>query len=183
MEVTVDVDGVTRIREVWEVSAPISGAALRSPTRVGDRVVAGETLVAVVEPGAPALLDARSRSQAEAAVREAEASLAVAESRLKEAAQDLAYSQSQLDRATALVERGVASLVRLEDAALAHNVKDAARDAAVSARAMAESALHGPRPRSSGPARSTGIPAPAAWTSARRPTGWCLPSTGSANAR
>ena len=80
MEVTVDVDGQTRIREVWEVSAPIAGTALRSPVRVGDPVTRDETLVAVVEPVAPSLLDARSRSQAEAAVREAEAALQVAES-------------------------------------------------------------------------------------------------------
>ena len=54
MEVTVDVDGVTRIREVYEVSAPISGTAERSPVRVGDPVSAGDIAVRpLVAPSSP----------------------------------------------------------------------------------------------------------------------------------
>ena len=41
MRVTVDVDGTTRIREVYDVASPIAGTAGRAPVRVGDRVVAG----------------------------------------------------------------------------------------------------------------------------------------------
>ncbi|OSQ43795.1 efflux RND transporter periplasmic adaptor subunit [Marivita geojedonensis] len=141
MQVTLEVDGTTRIREIFEVAAPIAGTAKRSPVRVGDPVIAGETVVAVVEPIAPSLLDARSRQQAEAAVHEAQAALAVADSRLSQAEEELAYAQSQFDRAQELVERGVASLVRLEDAAQILNVRKSARDAAQSARAMAESTL------------------------------------------
>lgn len=141
MEVTVDVDGVTRIREVWEVSAPISGTALRSPVREGDRVIADETLVAVVEPVAPSLLDARARSQAQAAVHEAQAALAVAESELRQAEEDLAYAQGNYDRTQALVERGVASIVRMEEAAQALKAREAARDAASSALEMAQGTL------------------------------------------
>ena len=141
MTVTVDVDAVTRIREVFEVAAPIAGTALRSPVRVGDPVVAGETLVAEVRPVRPSLLDARSLSQAEAAVREAEAALEVSKARFLQSEEDLAYAQSQFDRAQALVERGVATLVRLEDAAQALKVSMAARDTAVSSRTMAQGAL------------------------------------------
>lgn len=141
MQVTLEVDGTTRIREIFEVAAPIAGTAKRSPVRVGDPVIAGDTVVAVVEPIAPSLLDARSRQQAEAAVHEAQAALAVADSRLSQAEEELAYAQSQFDRAQELVERGVASLVRLEDAAQILNVRKSARDAAQSARAMAESTL------------------------------------------
>lgn len=151
MTVTIDVDGITRIREVWEVSAPMTGFALRSPVRVGDPVVEGETLVAIVEPAAPSLLDARSRSQAQAAVHEAEAALDVARSRVTQAREDLAYAQSQYDRAKALVERGVASLVRLEDAAQILKVNHAAQETAVSAHAMAESTLERVRAALIGP--------------------------------
>jgi HlyD family secretion protein len=141
MQVTLDVDGTTRIREIFEVATPITGTAKRSPVRVGDMVSAFETVVAVVEPVAPSLLDARSRQQAEAAVHEAQAALAVAESRLTQADEEVAYAQSQFERAQELVERGVASLVRLEDAAQILNVKRSARDAAQSARDMAQSTL------------------------------------------
>lgn len=141
MTVSVDVDGTTRIREVWDVAAPIAGTALRSPVRVGDPVVKGETVVAIVEPIIPSLLDVRSRSQAEAAVHEAEAALNVAQSRVTQAEEDLTYARSQFERVKALVERGVASLVRLEDAAQALKVSEASRDTAVAARAMAVGAL------------------------------------------
>ena len=141
MQVTLDIDGTTRIREIFEVAAPISGTAKRSPVRVGDAVVAHETVVAVVEPIAPSLLDARSRQQAEAAVQEAQAAMAVAQSRLAQAEEEVSYAQSQFNRAQELVERGVASLVRLEDAAQVLNVRKSARDAAQSALEMAEGTL------------------------------------------
>jgi HlyD family secretion protein len=151
MSVTIDVDGVTRIRDIWEVSAPIAGTTMRSPVRVGDPVLAGETIVAVVQPVAPSLLDFRSRSQAEAAVHEAEAALAVAESRVAQSEEDLAYARSQFDRAKALVERGVASLVRLEDAAQSLKVNQAAHDTALSAKLMADSTLERARAALIGP--------------------------------
>ncbi|MCM2562877.1 HlyD family efflux transporter periplasmic adaptor subunit [Lutimaribacter sp. EGI FJ00015] len=168
MRVTVDVDGTTRIREVYEVASPIAGTAERAPVRVGDRVIAGETVVAVVEPIAPSLLDARSRSQAQAAISEAQAALAVADSQLLQAEEELNYAQSQYNRVQELVERGVASIVRLEDAAQALNVRRAARDAAQSARDMArgtleraQAALIGPGERSDDSECCVRIAAPA----------------------
>ncbi len=50
LEVTVEDEGITRIREVYTVSAPIGGKMLRSPREVGDKVVANKTLVAAIEP-------------------------------------------------------------------------------------------------------------------------------------
>lgn len=115
-EISLDVDGTTRVIEEFEVSAPISGTALRSPVRVGDPVLAGETIVAQVQPSSPGLLDARTRLQAEAAVNEAEAALHVAETGLARAEENLVYAKQQYDRTSQLVERGVASTTRMEDA-------------------------------------------------------------------
>ena len=129
LTITVDVDGTTRVKDLFEVSAPISGVALRSPVEVGQPVVAGETVVAEVEPVEPALLDTRSRLQAEASVREAEAALAVAQTDLARAREDQTYARSQYEREETLVERGVSSITRLEDA----HQKLAIADAAVSA--------------------------------------------------
>ncbi len=141
MRVTIDADGKTRIREIYEIAAPIAGTALRSPVRVGDPVVAGSTVVAVVEPVAPTLLDSRSRQQAEAAVREADAARQVAASQLRQAEEDFTYAQTQFDRAKTLVERGVASVTQLEDATQRLAIREAALEAAHSGLAMAEGSL------------------------------------------
>ncbi|WP_341211438.1 HlyD family efflux transporter periplasmic adaptor subunit [uncultured Limimaricola sp.] len=156
MEVTLEVEGKARIREVWEVSAPIAGTARRSPVRVGDAVVAGETLVAVVEPIEPSLLDRRSRVEAEAATHEAEAAFTAAESRLQQALQELSYAKSRHDQARTLVERGAAPADRLEEAAQALKVAQAARDTALSTRIMAQSALDRTRAALIGPGDGTG---------------------------
>lgn len=136
LAVTVTADGRTRIREVWDVAAPIAGTARRSPVAVGDAVIEGETVVAVVEPIAPALLDARSRIQAEAALREAEAGLQVAEATVRQAEEDESYTRSQYERTRTLVERGVVSTTQLEAVSQLLAVKSAALDAARSNLAM-----------------------------------------------
>lgn len=137
LTITVDVDGTTRVKDFFEVAAPITGVALRSPVDVGDPVIAGETVVARVEPVEPALLDARTRLQAEAAVREAEAALAVARTDLARAIEDRTYASSQFTREETLVERGVSSITRLEDA---HQRKVIAEAAVAAAEARVEQA-------------------------------------------
>lgn len=141
MQVTINADGQTHIRDVYDVAAPISGTALRAPIEVGDPVTAGVTVVAVVERGAPALLDMRSRVQAEAAVREAQAGLAFSASQLRQAIEDLAYARQQESRTAELVARGAASQTRLEDVQALVTTRMAALDAAHSRLDMAESTL------------------------------------------
>ena len=151
LTITVDVDGTTRVKDLYEVSAPISGVALRSPVEVGQPVVAGETVVAEVEPVEPALLDTRSRLQAEASVREAEAALAVAETDLARAKEDQTYALSQYQREETLVERGVSSITRLEDAHQKRAIADAAVAAAEARIEQAEGTLARARAALTGP--------------------------------
>lgn len=141
MQVTIDVDGKTRIRDIFEISAPIAGLAQRSPVAVGDQVVAGETVVAVVEPIEPSLLDARSRLQADAAIREAEAGLLVARTELASAEEQRRRAQSQFDRTQTLVSRGVLSTTQLEDASEHLAIANAAEAAALAGISMAQSSL------------------------------------------
>jgi HlyD family secretion protein len=115
MEVTVAAEGITRIREAWSVTAPITGTVARSPVRVGDRVVQGVTEVASIRPAAPAFLDARARRQAEAAVTEAEAAVRLAEVVLAQAEADADFAGGQLDRNRALAARGTIPQRALED--------------------------------------------------------------------
>ncbi len=141
MILTVNADGKTRIRDVYEVSSPIAGRAQRSPVAVGDRVIAGKTVVAVVQPVAPALLDTRSRASAVAAVAEAEAALRVAMSQVRQAEEELAHATSQFVRTAELADRGIAAQSRLEDATQLRAIREASVEAARSNQAMAEGAL------------------------------------------
>jgi HlyD family secretion protein len=96
---TVDQDGKTRIREKYVVSAPLAGRLLRVELENGDKVEAGRTIVASIEPPAPGLLDIRARRQAEANVKAAEAKLERAQPLLDEAVANLEYTQADLKRA------------------------------------------------------------------------------------
>ena len=130
LQVTINADGKTRVRDLFEISSPIAGTALRSPVAVGDPVAAGETVVAIVRPGTPSLLDERTRRQAEATLQEARASLHLAETELLRAEKDRDFSQTQFDRTKSLVTSGVASITRMEDAAQTLAIAEAAVAAA-----------------------------------------------------
>lgn len=141
MRVTVDADGKTRIKDIYEISAPVAGTAQRSPVAVGDMVVEDETVVAIVQPSETGFLDTRTRVQAEAAVREAEAALQAAETSVRQSEEELNYANSQFTRIQTLVDRGVASLTQMEDAAQAKAIREVALDSAKANRTAAESAL------------------------------------------
>jgi HlyD family secretion protein len=126
MAVTVAAEGMTRVREPWTVSAPVAGTVARLPVQVGDAVLQGQTLVALIEPAAPAFLDARARIQAEAAVTEAEAALRLAEVSLRQAEDDLRYSETQLTRTRELAARGIVAQSVLEAAEQLRQTRESA---------------------------------------------------------
>jgi HlyD family secretion protein len=66
LSVTVNEQGKTRIRQRYSISAPVTGQLRRIPFKPGADVRAGDTVLAVIDPIAPALLDARTRALAEA---------------------------------------------------------------------------------------------------------------------
>lgn len=118
LEVTVDEEGVTRIREVYMVSAPVAGKVRRSPREVGDEVIANETVVAVILPGDPPFLDARTRRELLAAVAAAEAAVSLAEAQVRRAESELVFAQGELRRAVRLRESSTISEQALEKARL-----------------------------------------------------------------
>lgn len=130
MRVTVAAEGVTRVRDPYSVMAPLAGTLTRSPVQVGDPVIGGDTVVAVIQPAPPAILDARARLQAEAAVIEAEAALRVAEANLSQAQADLTHAQSAYTRSSALAARGIIAQGMLEDADMALESARAAHNGA-----------------------------------------------------
>lgn len=117
MQGVIAAQGVTRVREPYAITAPITGTLARSPVEVGDPVVAGETVVAEIRPPDPAFMDARSRAQAEAAVVEAEAAVALADTNRRQAETQLAHATQEYERGKALAARGTIPQTMLDDLA------------------------------------------------------------------
>jgi HlyD family secretion protein len=133
--------GVTRVRAPHAITAPIGGALLRAPVEAGDAVIAGESVIAIISPADPGLMDARARAQAEAGVAEAEAALALAETNLRRAETALTHARSELDRAQALAESGTIARRLLEDIDATHTAAIEGRDAAQAQRELARATL------------------------------------------
>ncbi|MBM3840399.1 MAG: efflux RND transporter periplasmic adaptor subunit [Verrucomicrobia bacterium] len=86
---SIDEEGRTRLKQRYTVSAPVSGQLRRIDLKPGAEVRADETVVAVIDPLPPAMLDARSRSLAEARRDTALASLEKARAAHRFAASEL----------------------------------------------------------------------------------------------
>src|SRR5438094_706688 len=59
-------EGKTRIRQRYVISAPVAGQLRRIPFKAGAEVVAGQSVLAAIEPVSPALLDLRTTASGEA---------------------------------------------------------------------------------------------------------------------
>lgn len=73
MLVTVDEEGMTRVKNRYVVAAPVAGQLRRIDWKAGAVVEAGKTVLAILEGSGADFLDARSQAQAEARVRATEA--------------------------------------------------------------------------------------------------------------
>ena len=116
LEVTVNEDGRTRIREKYTVSTPLAGQLQRVVLKPGDPVVAGSTLLATILPTTPDLLDPRNLSSVEARVKAAEAGTRRAEA-------NAGVAKAALDSAKSILERQLR--LRRGDATIDQAVEDA----------------------------------------------------------
>lgn len=105
LQVTIEEEGRTRLKDRFTLSAPTAGYMRRPAARVGDPVKRGEALVAL-EPLRSQPLDPRSRAEAEAVVSAAMASLAAALEKERAAAADADYMEKRLARIAALFAKG-----------------------------------------------------------------------------
>ncbi len=71
--VTVDEEGMTRVKNRYVITAPVAGQLRRIDWKAGAEVEAGLTVLAVIEAGGADFLDARLQAQAEARVKAAAA--------------------------------------------------------------------------------------------------------------
>lgn len=103
LRVSVQEDGKTRIREKYIVSAPVAGRLSRIELNAGDEVVSENTLLAVIQPSDPVMLDARSAAQADARVQGAQASVRRSESNAEQAKITHDLNKNKYDRAKRLL--------------------------------------------------------------------------------
>ncbi|TXH99378.1 MAG: HlyD family efflux transporter periplasmic adaptor subunit [Pseudorhodobacter sp.] len=109
LEVVVEEEGEARIREVFTVSATISGKVQRISLHAGDSVIAGETTVALIGPAPPVLLDSRARAVAEATAAAAQAAMDLARAQLAQAEATRDFMATEANRAAALFAKGAIS--------------------------------------------------------------------------
>ncbi len=102
LRVTISQEGITRVRDVYAVSAPIAGHLARTVLDEGDQVKADVTLVAAIHPLDPPLIDRRSEAELAAARDAARAAVSMAETDYRRIKSDLDFARDNLERAVQL---------------------------------------------------------------------------------
>jgi HlyD family secretion protein len=150
--VTVDEEGMTRVRDRFVVSSPVAGRVLRIELEPGDAVTRGQ-VVAHVRAETPPLLDERTRAEAQAAIESARAALGRARAEEQRARATLAQLQRELTRIRELAQSRVVSAQELEAREAEAKVAEESVNAAVFAVQAATSALQGAQARLAPPTR------------------------------
>jgi HlyD family secretion protein len=119
--VTVDEEGMTRVRNRYAVSAPVAGQLQRIDWKAGANVEANKTVLAVLEASGADFLDTRSQAQAEARVRAAEAAREAALAQRDRAAVAAKTFAADLERANALRGQNVLSAQEFDAVAMRAN--------------------------------------------------------------
>jgi HlyD family secretion protein len=114
--VTVDEEGMTRVKNRYVISAPVSGQLRRIDWKAGAMVEAGETVMAVLEGTGADFLDARSQALAEARVRAAEAARDAATAQRDRAAAAAKMYAADFERTRVLREQNVLSAQEFDTA-------------------------------------------------------------------
>lgn len=104
LRVMISQEGITRVRDVYTVSAPIAGHLARTVLDEGDRVKADVTMVAAIHPLDPPLIDRRSEAELAAARDAARASVSMAETDYRRIKSDLNFARDNLERAVQLAK-------------------------------------------------------------------------------
>ncbi|NPU84232.1 MAG: HlyD family efflux transporter periplasmic adaptor subunit [Syntrophaceae bacterium] len=115
LQVTIEEEGRTRLKDRFTVSAPVPGFLRRIDLNVGDAIKKGQA-VAQLEPLRSPALDPRSHGEAKAAVAAAESSLKAAQEREQAARADADYAGQRHERMKNLFQRGTIARDTLDQA-------------------------------------------------------------------
>ncbi len=130
MTVTIEEEGITRIHDVYVLSAPVAGNVQRIDLHVGDPVLARETVLANIEPGDPSLMDPRTEAQAQAAVSAAQSSYELSMAEVERVSAELEFAESELFRARKLIVDNTISRRALDEATRVFKTTRASLDTA-----------------------------------------------------
>ena len=114
LQITIDEEGETRVRERFAVSAPVAARLQRIDLDPGDPVVRGKTVLARLTPAQPTLLDERTQAELTAAVEASRAAVGQARAERERAAAALERVRSLLRRQQGLADAGAISRDELE---------------------------------------------------------------------
>lgn len=156
LQVTVDEEGRTRVRERFVISAPVTGRVQRITLEPGDPIERGRTVLARLTPSDPALLDARTRAELTAAADATRAALGQARAERDRAAATLERARSTLKRQQELSDAGLVSRDELESARTAARAAEEAARAAEFSVARTEYDLQMARARLQPPGEGSG---------------------------
>jgi HlyD family secretion protein len=115
LQVTVEEEGRTRVKDRYVLYAPVAGYLRRIELEVGDTAEAGEPL-ALLDPLRPAVLDPRARAEAEARVSGARSALARAESTVRHAQAEAELAAEEYRRREELLAGGLVSRSEFDQA-------------------------------------------------------------------
>ncbi|MFO7527795.1 MAG: HlyD family efflux transporter periplasmic adaptor subunit [Marinobacter sp.] len=141
LEVSITEEGKARVKDRYLISAPVSGYLHRIMLEVGDPVNAGQTLTEV-DPMPSAILDARSRAEAEAKVEAARSALNSAQQKVEAAEAEARFARQELERLEALRSRSDNRFVSEEQIEQARATADRAQAILRSARFDREVMAH-----------------------------------------
>jgi len=154
LQVSVSDDGETRVRDMFVVSAPLAGHMRRIELEAGDSVIAGETIVARIEPSDPSFLDRRSEAEVRAGIRASEAARVHAAAELRRAQAERDFAVTELKRYEGLAASRTVSQNDLESARRRARTAEAAVDEAVAGLRVSESELEQAKARLMAPGRN-----------------------------
>lgn len=123
MEVAIQQDGVTRIKDRYLVSATVGGKLSRIGLRPGDPIQRGQSIIAVIHPTPPAMLDARQIAQLSANVEAAKRQVELSAARRAQAEAQLRQAESTYGRVKSLRDQEGVSLAELELAEVDYRTK------------------------------------------------------------
>ncbi len=129
-EQVIEEDGHLRLKNRYVITAPTPAQLLRPTLKVGDTVKAGD-VVAVLEPAAPQMIDARTRTVLQQRVGSAEAARRAAAAQVQRAQTALAQATLEAERSSKLAQENF--------------IAASARDAALLAQQSAVQALNAAR--------------------------------------
>jgi HlyD family secretion protein len=162
LQVYVEEDGKTRLRDRYTISAPLAGRLQRIRLKAGDVVPKGQP-VAVIEPADPELLGPRALALAEARVKAARSMLERTGTAMEAARAGLDLAEAEFARATELYQRAALAKTDLDVKLMQRRTKNeefrAARYSEEVARfelEQAEAAMLRTRPREAGVAPGPG---------------------------